>query len=218
MNLDIRTHQAYNERIHDNLQSKIIAAIISGDSHPWETFVDAVSGQGIRLDTGYPGVLPTDNFIVPAQTTEGAGSKLMFNYNQSAVRGGLTTGTAWDLANLGVASVAFGQDNVASGDGSFVGSGQDNVASGDGSVVVSGGNAGAFPSGPNSATGVRTFVGAGSNNTNSGDEAFIGSGQSNVNAGGQAFLGAGTSNNISIAAPASFIGGGLSNMLPILHV
>jgi hypothetical protein len=78
----------------------------------------------------------TDSVVFPAIGTEGASSRMMINTAQSAVRGGRVTGTQWDSVNRGDDSVAFGFDNVASGDASTVPGGGQNTASGDASFAA----------------------------------------------------------------------------------
>jgi hypothetical protein len=50
---------------------------------------------------------------------EGAGQRFMWYADKVALRSGVVLGTAWDKANIGDASVAFGVDCKASGTGSF---------------------------------------------------------------------------------------------------
>ncbi len=84
---------------------------------------DATTTQPQLVYNPAASVLATDNFVVGPQTTEGAGTKMMFLNNaagrQGAFRAGTVSGAQWDLANCGVASAAFGLNTTASGAQSF---------------------------------------------------------------------------------------------------
>lgn len=61
---------------------------------------------GAVLFDGSVGVVPTS----------GAGTRLFWAPAKAALRAGIVTGTQWDNANVGVGSVAFGGDTIASAD------------------------------------------------------------------------------------------------------
>jgi hypothetical protein len=85
----------------------------------------------------------------PCIPVEGAGTRMMWYPEKAAIRAGYINGTQWDDANIGLYSVAFGQNVRASGDngvalgvrstaanGSSFAVGEDNTASGYGSVAM----------------------------------------------------------------------------------
>jgi hypothetical protein len=80
----------------------------------------------------------TDSVVFPAPSTEGPGTKVLFDPVRSAVRGGTVSATQWDLDSRGFFSAAFGTDTVASGDGSIVMGGSGGQATGDYSTVLGG--------------------------------------------------------------------------------
>jgi hypothetical protein len=80
---------------------------------------------------------------------EGAGTRMMWYPEKAAFRAGYVNGTQWDDANIGLYSLAIGQNSRASGDnavamgvrstaanGSSLAIGEDNTASGYGSVAL----------------------------------------------------------------------------------
>ncbi|MDB5255232.1 MAG: hypothetical protein JWL92_608, partial [Candidatus Nomurabacteria bacterium] len=48
----------------------------------------------------------------------GTGTRMAWNPSLAAIRAGFVSGTQWDSANVGYASVAFGKNNIASGESS----------------------------------------------------------------------------------------------------
>lgn len=82
----------------------------------------------------------TTTMVYGSQTADSGGTdysptKMMFRIKSDsmtpdgAFRAGSVNGTQWDDANIGISSVAFGQNNIASGGGSFA-IGNTNTASG----------------------------------------------------------------------------------------
>lgn len=65
----------------------------------------------------------------------GAGTRLVWAPKKAALRAGTVTGSQWDDANIGVGSVALGQDTIASGDLSLAG-GYGSQATGDASIAL----------------------------------------------------------------------------------
>lgn len=114
---------------------------------------------------------------------------------------------------LGSNSIAFGQDNLASGHYSFVGSGRSNIADGAFSLVAGGyrnyasGNRAIVVGGGGNMAFEGSFVGGGRNNTATGGAVVVG-GSANITRGGYSFIGGGSGN---IADRSSVIGGGEYN-------
>jgi len=69
----------------------------------------------------------------------GAGTRLVWAPKKAALRSGTVTGSQWDDANIGVGSVAFGQDTIASGALSLAG-GYGSQATGDASIALGANN------------------------------------------------------------------------------
>ena len=65
----------------------------------------------------------------------GAGTRLVWAPKKAALRAGTVTGSQWDDANIGVGSVALGQDTIASGALSLAG-GYGSQATGDASIAL----------------------------------------------------------------------------------
>jgi hypothetical protein len=61
-----------------------------------------------------PGTVATDDFVFGALSLDGAGTRMLFDKSKGAFRAGTVTGTQWDDANRGAASMAWGQDTIAS--------------------------------------------------------------------------------------------------------
>lgn len=148
----------------------------------------------------------------------GAGTRMIWYPRKAAFRAGSINGTQWDDANVGSYSVAFGQNNKASGLNSFIGGGIDNtitVASGAsrGYDAIGGGyqNTINITSGNWSAN----YIGAGENNTigTQADGVFIGGGYNNTAGGWENTLVGGESNTIGIGKSYNYIGGGYGNTI-----
>lgn len=71
------------------------------------------------------GTLGSGNNLVVA----GAGTRMIWSAQKGAFRAGNVGGTQWDDANVGVMSIAFGQNNIAS-DSAAMAIGKANTASG----------------------------------------------------------------------------------------
>jgi len=143
----------------------------------------------------------------------GVGTRLLWYPKKAALRAGvlLANTTAWDDANIGNYSVAFGRDNSAAAAGSTISGGQQNT-------ILSGSNLLSFIGGGvnneilDSVEGV--IVGGGGNkigNLPNNDAAFIGGGLNNINNGANGVI-VGGANNI-LTSDASFIGGGEHNLI-----
>jgi len=117
--------------------------------------------------------------------------RFFFDTTSSAFRAGSTTGTQWDLDNLGTNSVAFGINTISNGDASTVSGGDNNVNTGNYSTIS-----------------------GGSNNSTQNEYSTISGGVANViNEDGVASsIGGGNSNTISNSS-GGIIGGGISNTL-----
>ncbi len=106
------------------------------------------SVEGVRLATG-GSVLATGNTTTGVTPASGAGTRMMWIPAKAAFRAGSVTGTQWNNANIGANSVAFGENNIASGPSS--------VAMGRGNTANAGEPSAAFGSG-NTASGNWTFA------------------------------------------------------------
>lgn len=148
----------------------------------WRRFTDE-DGSFVTLNPQY-GATDEDVVVFPAymtpNPTEGASIRFFLDTQvphlmggtSSAIRGGRTTGTAWDTANRGSDSVAFGLDGLASGAQSVVLGGDSGKATGVNSMAFGGGsafgaNSVAFGG---SALGLRSFA---FNDTASGDDSVV---------------------------------------------
>jgi len=69
----------------------------------------------------------------------GAGTRLVWAPKKAALRAGTVTGTQWDDSNIGVGSIALGQDTIASGALSLAG-GYGSQATGDASIALGANN------------------------------------------------------------------------------
>jgi len=112
---------------------------------------------------------------VGAPPVTGAGTRMFFDPNKSALRAGNVTGTQWDDASIGAYSVALGQNVIASGLYSTA-IGSNNSSSGTGSVALGinsvASNAGAVALGQNAtASGLRSAA-IGMSTVASGNYAF----------------------------------------------
>jgi trimeric autotransporter adhesin len=99
-------------------------------AHPWHYVADSTA-PNVTLcpDPDFPGA-GASHFLAPAsqQSTENSGTMVMLDYGKGAFRAGTVTGAEWQNVNRGTYSVAFGYNNVASGDYSAVAGGQGNSA------------------------------------------------------------------------------------------
>jgi hypothetical protein len=136
-NLDLRTHQSYTERIHDNLQSVIGNSISGGFSQ----LCPVVIGDGASVSTMYASAIGCN--------ATATGSQAM------AIGSGVIGGAEPPITATGDRSLAIGADGTsatateafaagsgasASGDGSLA-LGLNSVASADNAVAIGGGNA-----------------------------------------------------------------------------
>ncbi|MEM6810917.1 MAG: tail fiber domain-containing protein [Pseudomonadota bacterium] len=151
------------------------------------------------------------NIIDTGQTStstglDGGGGAIdgtFYDPNKFAFRGGQITGTedAWQDANIGNASFAWGVNTEASGDQSTVAGGQGNTASGTSSFIGGGTN--------NDATGATTFIGGGDANSALGTVSTVAGGSDNAASNYGSFIGAGDGNTAS--GSTSVIAGGEDN-------
>lgn len=111
----------------DCLQSAV-AGVMSTLEHPWEIVTDT-TGVSLRYNLAFintPAPSITDDLVFPAQSTEGAGAKILFDTSKGAFRAGEVSGTQWDDASRGDYSTAFGENNTAVGNHSVISGGQTN--------------------------------------------------------------------------------------------
>jgi hypothetical protein len=101
---------------------------LTSDDHPQYLLASGVRGsRGLVVTSTYEGLL-----TAPAT---GAGTRMMWYPGRDAFRAGSVTGDAWDTDNIGLHSVAFGEDTRASGDHAAA-FGFQSVASGRWSLAV----------------------------------------------------------------------------------
>lgn len=202
----------------------------------WQNSLDTItSAPTVQLNPNAPGYGIPTTLLFPGSTGETAGSKLIFDSNQSAFRAGIINGGQWDELNRGFSSVSFGEDSTASGFNSGVLSGkgnsttqgyagivagQDNSVSG-GHSVIGGGlqnlitnstsiiGAGTL----NVITGVNNIIGSGQSNQCAGSFSAIDAGQNNSNGGSHSLIGSGQGNSIIGNTSSSCIGAGISNQI-----
>jgi len=177
-----------------------------------------ITNDGSLLINGDTGVTPAS----------GAGTRLMWIPEKSAIRAGIVSGTEWDDINIGERSVAFGNDVLANGFASTISGGAANEASATYSTIgggiynianfeyatVGGGsgnsaiNYSAVVSGGlgNSASGNRASVIGGIDNIASGLESTVVGGASNTAAGDHSLAG-GANMQLSATADRSFAWG-----------
>lgn len=104
----------------------------------WLYTADLV-GSTLSPNSAFPGSGPANVvFPLPYSSTEGIGIKFIFDATKGALRAGSVSGAQWNDASRGVRSVAFGNNNTASGIYSGVLSGNGNSAVGIGSAVLGG--------------------------------------------------------------------------------
>ena len=106
---------------------------VSSTASVWHSTTDSVTANpSIQLNTAVPGVAFTDDFVFGSSSTDDTGIatndiRVSFRKNGTAIgafRAGVATGTQWDEVNSGQNSVAFGLDNIASGNRACVSGGQ----------------------------------------------------------------------------------------------
>ncbi len=188
----------------------------------WQRGPDPVAPAQIDISLApAPATSALDTVVFPASSTEFQGgvpaeTKFFLDGSSGAIRGGGVTGTAWDVAQRGAFSVAFGQDGVASGVGSTVAGGQNSTAAANMATVGGGqGNAANGTSSTiaggdsNTANGTESFVGGGRLNTAGADGSAIGGGNSNITGGDASFIGGGNDNFANETC--AVVGGGKSN-------
>lgn len=116
--------------------------------------------EGI-LSTGAVGA--RSPFVLPGPA-QGPGTRLLWYPNKAAFRAGTVSATQWDETNIANYSVAFGQNNTASGTHSTITGGLNNTASGARSTVIGGQN--------NTASGTDSIA-SGTDNSTAGDYSFV---------------------------------------------
>ncbi len=152
-----------------------------------------ITGDGMIYAVGTTGSGDT----IPA----GAKTAFIWNPNKAAIRAGEVSGSQWNNANVGTYSAAFGQNNIASGNGSFVGGGGDNVASGLGAGIGAGLQ--------DTASGPMSFIGGGMRNIATKPFAFVGGGVGNKAIDSGAVVAGGQGN---VSGKYSFVGSGGVNV------
>ncbi|MDD5210011.1 MAG: hypothetical protein PHV36_11535 [Elusimicrobiales bacterium] len=146
----------------------------------------------------------------------GAGTRLMWIPEKGALRAGIVAGASWDSNNIGLGSIAFGNNstssntyttvsggnsNSAGGYVATVGGGQSNIATGDWATAAGGQS--------NTASGIWTTVTGGQSNTASSLSATVSGGQTNTATGSFSTVGGGKANAASNSYSA--VAGGWGN-------
>jgi len=142
----------------------------AGVAHPLASNAFCNVGR-LTVQAVRAGHSPDSTLVFGGQTTEGPGTRLVFDHPNGALRAGTVTGAQWDAGERGVGSVALGVDGVASGRAAVVGGGAGNAARGR-AAVVAGGQA-------NEASGRSAVVGGGSGNVASGHSSVVPGGTGN---------------------------------------
>jgi hypothetical protein len=179
-------------------QSSITAGTYYGDGHNLTGVIAA--GNVVKTGDVMSGNLAINNSTItvngPIFSTgtsggtafAGAGTRFMWIPSSAAVRGGSVNGPLWDGSQIGGHSVAFGEDNAASGSWSVIGGG-----------------------GINSVTGSYGTIAGGLGNTLGGNYGAVGGGNTNNNGGASATIGGGLSNTIGGSGSYATIPGGSGN-------
>lgn len=170
----------YYSEISDNQK----AGIATGSSG-----VDYKLKIGSYTSTQDNSIVVIGSGVSPAAPS-GAGKRFTWLSEKMALRAGYVDSTQWDDANLGLYSVAYGKNTIASGEKSSVLGGESNSATATNSVVI-GGNA----------------------NSNAGEMSFLGGGNTcYIEAtASHSFVGGGAGNNIRAGYQYSAVAGGQSN-------
>ncbi len=152
--------------LSDSLLSSNIATL-SGD----QTFT------GGKIFSSLNGLLATGTFNSGTIPATGAGQRMMWYPKKIAFRAGSVSGTEWDDANVGLLSVAMGNQTKASGNSSFA-VGNQTTASATASVALgsftTAGGSSSFAMGSNTtASGSRTTALGAYASTNGNDGSFV---------------------------------------------
>ncbi len=183
----------------------------------WEYAADTNTlHSSVALSPAFPGAVIPSDLVFPGVSTEASGITLIFDASNGAFRAGQVGGAQWTQANRGANSAAFGLNNTASGQGSFIGAGSGNTL--DSSTLtcaIAGGGSNAM-----TAAVTTSFIGGGANNAVQGPgslgggsllSSIIGGGNGNTALDSYGVIGGGLSNSIALNAPYSGILGGESN-------
>jgi len=103
----------------------------------YEYFADTGGINLIRADATNINLLPNSGFLLGAQISQGAGSRLYYDNPKSAFRCGSVNGVQWNDVNIGINSVALGSNTQAKGLNS-VAMGNDCFATGENSGAIAG--------------------------------------------------------------------------------
>lgn len=166
-------------------------------AHIWHYVADATPPNlTLCPDPLYPGAARS-HFVAPltAQSTEGIGTRLMFDVEKGAFRAGTAVFGEWDDAFRGAQSVAFGTGTVAVGP----------------QTAISGGSSSFID-----ASSVASSIGGGVGNSVIGSqESFIGGGRTNVIdlMSFRSAIGGGEANFINQDSTFSYIGAGSQNQI-----
>lgn len=147
----------------------------------------ATSGNDGGIIASGPQIDPSTGEVTSANVlqTSGTGTRFFWYPRKAALRAGTVNGTQWNNANIGVLSVAFGENSLASALMAVVRGGQNN------SVYTN--------------TGAGVVVAA--------EYSTVGGGQGNTVSGANSVIVGGTSNSISSHITNGFIGGGQNNTI-----
>lgn len=195
---------------------KCLSTAGAGGSDQWnETSTLLYTEKNVSIGAGMSNMLLTltnDGGIVAMGTfgvgrtinALGSGTRMLWYPRKAAFRAGQVSGAQWDDANIGDHSVAFGEDNTASGVHSVISGGSNNLANGQRAATVAGGL-------DNTASNWYATVSGGQQNTASGNYSVVSGGYNNEASGTYATVGGGGSQN-QASGIASTISGGAGNV------
>ena len=89
---------------------------------------------GVVHNTSNPA---SDDFVFGSSTLGGSGARFFFDKSKQAFRAGNTSGSSWDDANVGISSIALGDNTLATGTGAIAIGGNSN-AGGLGAIAFGG--------------------------------------------------------------------------------
>lgn len=161
-----------------------------------------------------PSNLETDDFVFGSDSLNDDGdtthdSRFLFDKSKGAFRAGTVENTEWDEVSRGDNSVAFGKNNIASGNKSSVLGGEDNSSNSTNCFI------GAGLSNSIEATNNCGIVSGYQNIINFAQQSFVGAGRENsiLTSSWWSGIGAGRDNVIEATSTSSFIGSGQENTI-----
>jgi hypothetical protein len=185
-----------------------------------------------NVTSNSPGDLELDDFVFGSDSLDNDGystyySRFLFDKSKSAFRAGYADSDEWDESNRGDYSAAFGKNNKATSNYSFVGAGSSNyvlansyasfIGAGGGNKIDNGSEQAFIGAGANVEILASDygFVGAGFGNSMDGSQrsAIVVGNDNYIDSSALAMIGAGQSNEIIETSDYSFIGSGSSGSI-----